>query len=225
MKNIPRLHVSTKHSVSLRSVIVSISGALVLAASIFGLIKWDLGPENPDLGLTEYYFSPIEDNFYENPTNWMPEYPGTKIEAGEKVVIQGLAYITHYNLEILGEMQVSMDGMLFSSDGNVLIGQGGKIFNEGELVLNQIDNAGELNNQMSASINVHELITQIDAVTTNRQSASIVVNKRLLNKGSFDNYGQCSVQLDFDNQAEFNQIRGGELLVKGNEVDPSAVGI
>ena len=97
--------------------------------------------------MKEYYFSPTEDNFYENPSNWIPEYPGTKIQPGSKIVIQGLAYVTHYDLEILGEVHVPMDGMLFSSEGNLRVLKGGKILNEGELVLNAIDNEGELHNQ------------------------------------------------------------------------------
>ncbi|MEM7368882.1 MAG: hypothetical protein AAF587_09775 [Bacteroidota bacterium] len=219
MKNKPHLQVSSKPSVSTQTIAIYASGALVLAASIFGLIKWNLGPHSPPNGIKEYYFSPLEDNFYENPSNWLPDYPGTKIESGTKIIIQGLAYITHYQLEVLGEIQVSMDGMLFSSDGGILVSSQGKVSNEGELVLKTIDNRGELNNQMSATINVHELTVHTDALTNNLQGATMTINKRLLNQGSFNNYGHCNVQMDFDNQADFNQIRGGALLVNGMEVE------
>lgn len=219
MKNKPHLQVSTDTSVSTQTIVIYASGALVLVAAIFGLVQWNLAPNSPQNGVKEFYFSPVEDNFYENPSNWLPDYPGTSIPAETKIIIQGLAYITHFDLEINGEVQVAMDGMLFSSDGGVIVNSNGKLFNEGELVLKRIDNMGELNNQMSASINVHEMTIHANASINNLQGASMTVNKRLLNQGSFTNYGHCNVQMDFDNQAEFNQIRGGALLVNGTEVE------
>ena len=216
MKRYPVLKIAPSPSPILRNVIFTFSGALLLAALIVGLFNFQDDKPDPT-ALKEFYFSPNEDNFYHNPANWSPSYPGTVIGEDSKIILQGVVQMPDFDLEIAGTMQVIMDATVFSSRGDIIIKSVGTLQNEGEIMVNSIENWGTVTNNVSASINVHHYTAHPESKTHNLKSAAFVASQRVSNEGKFDNYSYCSVGEEFNNKndAVFNQMGNGRLIIKG----------
>ncbi|MEM7654567.1 MAG: hypothetical protein AAF399_00450 [Bacteroidota bacterium] len=218
MNQRPQLYPNSHTSVSVRQGLFYLGGAILLLGFLGGI--WWLNREAPPTAVVweEFYFSPTEDNFFENPANWMPAYPGTHIPPQSRLIVQGVAYLTDYDLTVSGQLQIAMDGQLFSSKGSLILEERAQLANEGELILHRIENRGQLFNRAAASLNVHHYDAMPGAITRNFKGASFVVNQQLRNQGLFDNYGQCSVRLRFENEATFNQLNGSELMIQGEQI-------
>lgn len=171
-----------------------------------------------------FYFSAVEDNFYENPANWSPAYPGTLIESDQRIVIQELAYITGFDLELKGELEVSLGAALFSSAGKMIVTETAMLHNYGEVIFDRISNAGKVTNYMGAKIHVKEFYTTANGVVQNLKSASFIVIEGLYNLGNFRNYSLCAAG-EFVNESEYHQLQGGELRVDGKMVNLASLNV
>jgi len=166
----------------------------------------------------DYYFLASEDYFYENPANWFPSYPGTEIAAGDQVVIMSDVYFTGYDLKINGKMKVMLGAKMSSAQGNLIIRKGGELDNEGEILVNQVDNSGTFNNRISANFHVNSYYAHSGAQTSNSLNARFITIYKLVNAGRFDNYSQCVAGRHFENRAVFNQIKNSQLEISGEIV-------
>ena len=168
-----------------------------------------------------FYFSAVQDNFYENPANWAPSYPGTMIDMDQKIVLQDMAYVTGYDLQIKGELEIVMGATLFASAGKLEILPEGQLSNHGELIMDQVENQGQVSNYMGAKIHVKRFVSSEDASVDNLKSASFIVIEKLTNQGNFSNYSLCTTG-EFINSSDFQQRTGGELRVDGKMVPMAA---
>ena len=215
MSQRPSLQTRSRQTIAPQQLLILSLGIVALLASLGGILYWNQEKVAIDSFEKEFYFSPVENNFFENPANWLPEYPGTTPDSQSRLIIQGLAYLTDYDLKIKGELVISMDGQIFSSKGGIHIAEGASLVNEGELILHHLINEGKLVNQLASELQLVNFQSSPNSVTQNLRGAHFAVRERLLNQGIFDNYGQCDVQTDFFNEAIFNHLQGGELLVQG----------
>ncbi|MEM6344985.1 MAG: hypothetical protein AAF927_13930 [Bacteroidota bacterium] len=165
-----------------------------------------------------FFFSAKEDNFYENPANWEPEYPGTVIEADARIVIQDLAYLTGYNLKVNGLLEVAMGASLYSDQNDIVLFHEGKLDNHGEIIVNNIRNGGLVFNQMGAKIHVKSFALEQSGSVQNLRSANFIVIDSLVNQGHFLNYSYCAAG-ELYNHSQFQQTKGSELHIDGKSVE------
>jgi len=163
----------------------------------------------------DYYFLASEDYFYENPANWYPSYPGTEVAADDQVVIMSDVYFTGYDLKVAGKLKVMLGAKMSSAEGNVIIAEGGSMDNEGEILVNQVENRGIFINRISAVFHVNDYFARSGAVTNNSLKAQFTTIGNLINEGRFDNYSQCTAGKNFENHSVFNQIRNSQLEISG----------
>ncbi|MEM7657758.1 MAG: hypothetical protein AAF399_16625 [Bacteroidota bacterium] len=163
----------------------------------------------------DYFFMAQEDHFYANPANWFPAYPGTHIDADDKVVLMEDATIDGFSLQVEGTLEIGMEATLQSRQGEIIISPRGTFNNAGEVYIAGIINGGILNNRHGAQIHIHQFVAQLGAITHNAASAAFVTLAELVNQGRFDNYGLCRIGRDFKNLATFNQISSSQLKVAG----------
>ena len=165
----------------------------------------------------DYYFQAKVDHLYENPYNWSPAYPGTEIATGDRVFILEDVLFTDFQLEVSGELMIQLGVRAFSRQG-VQVRTSGRVHNEGEIVVNHIDNYGTFVNRLNAQVHVRDFATHKDGYTHNAAHAHIKARGRLLNLGRFDNYGICETGEFFENRSEFNQLPKSELANRGEYV-------
>lgn len=165
-----------------------------------------------------YFFTATEDNFYENPANWEPEYPGTLIESDTRIVIQDMAYLTGFDLEVKGLLEVVMGASLYSDQNDIFLSQEGKLDNHGEIIVDKIHNNGLIFNQMGAKVHVKSLSLNQSGSVQNLRSANFIVIDSLVNQGHFLNYSYCAAG-ELYNHAQFHQIRGSELHIDGKNIE------
>lgn len=163
----------------------------------------------------DYYFQAYEDHLYENPANWMPSYPGTQIQKGDRVILMDDVNFTGFDLTVNGRLEVALGTKVFSSQGNINIGKEGVIENEGELLVHTVRNYGNLFNRISAIVHINAFMAFQGAYTHNSVSASFITIQDLKNHGRFDNYGTCKAGNDFHNSHKFYQINNSNLDVSG----------
>ncbi len=164
---------------------------------------------------TEYCFLPQEDNLFENPENWTPSYPGSFIEEDKHIILQGMAYVTNYDINIAGKLSLLPDATLYSFKGNLKILPSGIIINRGELMVNQLESYGEIQNYAAGKVDVLELNVYSEAIFDNLHGANVSVATDFINWGTFNNYGTCKVKHNFKNNAEFNHMVYGEIYFRG----------
>lgn len=164
----------------------------------------------------DFFFMAQEDNYYENPANWYPSYPGVNIEKGDRVVLMTDANLNGYNIEVAGIFELQLGATLTSSNGELIIKAGGLLDNDGSVLVAGIVNHGQLYNRQSATVNIHQYFAHSSAHTHNSYSAQFTINKTLVNEGRFDNYGRCRIEQDLTNIAIFNQINRSELEIAGD---------
>ncbi|WNJ16776.1 hypothetical protein [Pontibacter sp. G13] len=199
----------------LRWSLVSV-GMIAMAVIVGWLIYGGAEPSVPDPG--PFFFVGEEDNFYENPANWQPSYPGTNIASNQKVVIQEPVYLTGYDLSILGTIQIAIDAEVFSAENGISVLKDGLLINEGSMILHHLDLAGELTNRQTGSIVVKQLKAAEIAKTRNLKGGEMEVSQLLQNLGNFENYGICKVGDTLDQHGSFRNMTGSELYVKGEAV-------
>ena len=170
---------------------------------------------------TEYFFLGTQDVFYENPDNWYPEYPGSKIGFGNKVVVQSDMYFQGFNLIVEGELEIELGVVINSPANSIFIKQLGEVNNYGNLVIYSVINYGKFTNNVSSHLDLKTYVAKPSGVTNNFMSASFTVNRDIINDGIFNNYSYCEVGQNFKNSRVFNQINASELLVSGTYMEYS----
>lgn len=163
----------------------------------------------------EFTFAPQDDNLYENPDNWSPSYPGTHIQEGQLISIQGMAYATYYDIVIDGKAIIGREATLYSFSGNLTMGRTGELVNFGELMVNRLINHGRVINHMAGSVDVLTFEASDSGVTDNLNGADFKIATTFTNSGVFNNYSVCVVKEKFINHSVFNQLRGGKLVYRG----------
>lgn len=163
----------------------------------------------------DFYFLASEDYLYENPANWYPSYPGTEVAADDQIVIMSDVYFAGYDLKVAGKLKVMLGAKLSSAEGNIFVLEGGTMDNEGEILVNQVENHGTFTNRISALFHVNDYFAHSGAVTNNSLKAQFTTIGNLINEGRFDNYSQCVAGRNFENRAVFNQIRNSQLEISG----------
>lgn len=212
-----RFTLTTSTQLNIRMLLQQTGRFLLLSSILFVFGNHQMSQLLPDDPPETYYFSAKVDNFYENPQNWSPAYPGTVIAPGQKVVIQELAYVTGYDIVVEGELEIEMGGALFASTGSLRLEDSAQLKNGGELIFDQIVNRGEVHNLMGAKIHVKAFNSHPQGRVSNLKSAKFIVTDRLHNDGRFQNYSFCAAG-ELNNQAEFHQLHGAELRIDGKLV-------
>lgn len=165
----------------------------------------------------DYHFLGSEDRMYVNPNNWYPAYPGTQIQEGDRVVIEGNVVYEGFMIDLAGTLEVSLGSAVTSADGEMLIRPTGKLSNFGEVKIRGIRNFGRFINNVSSSTHLNFFSAQRAAISTNMASASMITTGDLVNAGTFNNYGTCAVGHDLFNlnASIFNQMQHAKLQVRG----------
>lgn len=165
----------------------------------------------------DYHFLGSEDRMYVNPNNWYPAYPGTQIENGDRVIIEENVVYEGFMIDLAGTLEVSLGATITSADGEMLIRPTGKLSNFGEIKVRGVRNFGRFINNVSSSTHLNFFSAQRAAITTNMASASLITTGDLVNAGTFNNYGACSVGHDLFNlnASIFNQMQHANLKVRG----------
>ena len=214
----PQLRPNPTPRVQVRTVAVFATGAVLLVA-LLALLLYERDPGDESAATQAFFFTPGADNLYENPANWLPAYPGTRIAAGSTVTLQGVAYVPHYDLEVAGTLVIMMDATLYASSQTLRVLPGGAIVNDGELVAQRLENAGKVTNNLAASLSLDAYIAGPGAETENLRGASFAAARLLTNEGTFYNYGRCQVKDTFDNRGTFHKSPGSELVVRETTPD------
>lgn len=163
----------------------------------------------------DYYFLASKDNLYENPENWFPSYPGTKIGKNDRIVIYSDVYLADFHLHVSGKLEIRLGCSINSSRGIIYIQPGGALSNCGKLYVNALENHGAVYNEVAGEILINEYVAHDGAITQNALSAKFTTLGNLTNYGRFDNYSYCMAGSDFENRAIFNQNHTSKLMVTG----------
>lgn len=165
----------------------------------------------------EYHFLATEDNLYINPANWYPAYPGTEIAAGDLVKIEADMLFQGFQVNLQGEMEVSLGAEITSSDGEFIIHPTGILTNAGAIRIRGIRNFGQFTNKLSAETHLSFFSAHRHALTSNMTSADFITTGDAVNVGTFNNYGHCAIGNDLINmeQSVFNQMQHATLVVRG----------
>jgi len=165
----------------------------------------------------DYHFLGSEDRMYVNPQNWYPAYPGTQIKEGDRIIIESSMVYEGFMIDLSGNMEVALGADVTSADGELLIRPTGKLSNFGSLKVRGIRNFGRFINNVSSNTHVNFFSAQRAAITTNMASSSLTTTGDLVNAGTFNNYGACSVGHDLFNlnASIFNQMQHADLKVRG----------
>lgn len=215
MKNRFTLSTSTRQRIQTLRVMAK---GLLLSA-VVGILGYEqIEQMRHDEATQVYFFTAFEDNFYENPANWHPEYPGTTIETDTRIVIQDMAYITGFDLHIKGLLEIDMGASLYSDQNNLLFAKEGKLDNNGEIIANSVINNGLIFNQMGAKIHVKSFTSTQNGNVQNLRSGQFIVIDSLTNQGNFLNYSYCATG-ELYNHAQFQQIKGSELHIDGKNIE------
>ncbi|MFK7922648.1 MAG: hypothetical protein AB8H47_11865 [Bacteroidia bacterium] len=191
----------------------------LLLSAVIGVLGYEqIEQMRHDEATQHYFFSAIEDNFYENPANWHPEYPGTVVEANTRIVIQDMAYLTGFDLEVKGLLEIDMGASLYSDQNDLHFSENGKLDNQGEIIVNNIHNNGLIFNQTGAKIHVKSFVSKQGGSVQNLRSAEFIVIDSLTNQGYFLNYSYCAAGELF-NHSQFQQIKGSELHIDGKSIE------
>lgn len=161
-----------------------------------------------------YTFTGAEDDRYENPANWTPAFPGTEIEAGTEVFIEGYAIATE-TLTINGTLHLAVGAALETRENAVIISNSGKLINDGDVFAASLLNSGTVNNNFAAILELDEYVSEAGSTTNNLMAAEILVSGDMINGGIFNNYSTIVVENGFENTAAFNQMRSADLQVNG----------
>ncbi|MEL6588559.1 MAG: hypothetical protein AAFP02_18945 [Bacteroidota bacterium] len=215
MKNRYNLQATTRQRLkTLRQI-----GKSLLLSAIVGIMGYEqIEQMRHDEAVRTYYFTAKEDNFYENPANWEPSYPGNKVEVDTRIVVQEVMYITGFDLELDGLLDVQMGATVMASHSDIILSSTGKIDNQGEIIVQNILNEGLIFNQLGAVINTRNLVSSESGSVQNLKSAQVIVIQNLTNEGHFLNYSYCAAGELF-NHAEFQQVRGSELRIDGENIE------
>jgi hypothetical protein len=184
-----------------------------LSAALFMLAFYGIAAAQ-----TTYTFTGEMDDQYENPANWTPAYPGTEVAVNDLVFIEGMA-VAHGEIIVNGTFHIATGASLEMDSAKLSIRSTGKLMNDGELLADAVFNAGMINNNFAASLNVKEYVVAQGAMTNNLLSAEMVIRGNLNNQGVFNNYSTCTVAGDFVNAFSFNAMHRSELKVEGRHVE------
>ncbi|MDX2249657.1 MAG: hypothetical protein SF052_22935 [Bacteroidia bacterium] len=164
---------------------------------------------------TDYFFQAVEDHLYENPANWLPAYPGTKIKVGDQVLLMEDVNFVGFDIEVKGVVEVGLGVTVISGENGFVIAETGTLDNAGEVLVKDIKNYGRVHNRIAARIHLFTFHAFKGAFTHNSKSAYFITLSDLENQGRFDNYGTCKAGNDFRNHAIFHQIKYSNLDVRG----------
>ncbi|MEL6674268.1 MAG: hypothetical protein AAFR61_18825 [Bacteroidota bacterium] len=182
---------------------------ITIISFLLVLIPWDGFAK-------EFYFLGMEDRHYENPANWYPAYPGSKIAKGDKVVIMADVNFGFYDISVGGIMEIAMNAQMHSPQGKIMIQPEGLLDNNGQLMVEIVENNGQFFNRIAATSHLHTYVAHPGAHTYNGYSAIFRTIGPLVNGGRFDNYSACISGSDFTNTATFHQVRQSRLTVAGD---------
>lgn len=161
-----------------------------------------------------FTFTGAEDDRYENPANWTPAFPGTEIEAGTEVFIEGYAIATE-TIKVNGTLHLAVGAALEARENAVIISNSGKLINDGEVFAASLLNSGTVNNNFAAILELDEYVSEAGSTTNNLMAAEILVSGDMINGGILNNYSTIVVENGFENTAAFNQMRSADLQVNG----------
>lgn len=167
---------------------------------------------------TTYTFTGEMDDRYENAANWTPAYPGTTVEANSIVLIEGVAVATEA-LTVNGTLHIVAGGSLEVEFEDLLISKTGKLMNDGEFYAATVHNAGMLNNNFAATIDIEGFVSVAGAMTNNLMAAEMIIRGNLSNGGVFNNYSTCYVEGDFRNAFSFYQQHKATMTVGGQQIE------
>ena len=217
MNTHPGLKPTSSPKLSVSGRIILVVGASLLILALIAIIQSRQSGLLYE-SLAVFYFSPDYDNQFDNPKNWTPSFPGLTVGKDSSVVVQGLAHMEKDDLKILGTLRIAMGANLYAPEARITLDGKGSLFNAGELIVQEFDNHGTFINEIRATAHTQRFEAFGEAHTENKKKGRITVTELLNNKGHFLNEGITQVREDFNNQATFEQVNGGQLLVQGKVV-------
>lgn len=164
-----------------------------------------------------YFFLGNEDNLYENPANWSPTYPGTKILAGDKLYIQADANFDGFNLEIEGLLDIEYGAGLYSSDNGIVIHKTGSVLNNGEINIRFIENFGTYENAYNTMIKKYYGYKY--SIMNNSISALFSIKENCINQGILHNYNNVTILGNLNNFSEIYLHNQANLTVSGSFIE------
>lgn len=164
-----------------------------------------------------YFFLGNEDNLYENPSNWSPSYPGTKVLAGDKLYIQADVNFEGFNLEVEGLLDVEYGAGLYSPDNGIIIRKTGNLLNNGDINIRFIENFGTYENVYSTTIKKYYGCKYSEM--NNSISALFSVKEKVTNEGIIHNYNNMAILGNLENFSEIYLHNQANLTVSGNLVE------
>lgn|GEM_PF-1819959 len=164
----------------------------------------------------DYFFTGVEDALYVNPANWEPNYPGTTLLPEDHVYIQAEAIFIGHNLDVEGQLEVLPGGILRGINGSVSIAQGGKLTNQGEILVDELYNNGACVNGFASTMKLNTYIGTESSWMQNLSSSYMVLTKNLVNKGQICHYGELDIRYDLHNEGKINLNNSSVLAIHGN---------
>lgn len=164
-----------------------------------------------------YFFLGSEDNLYENPANWSPYYPGTKVIAGDKLYIQADVNFDGFNLEVEGLLDIEYGAGIYSSENGIIIRSSGNVLNNGEINIRFIENFGTYENAYNTMIKKYYGYKY--SITNNSISALMCTKEIFINQGALHNYYNLAVLGQLENFGEIYLHNQANLTVSGNFVE------
>jgi hypothetical protein len=163
-----------------------------------------------------FYFHGTENNEYVNPANWSPSYPGTKIRQNDTVIVQSDVTFSGFNLEIEGEMEIVMGASFSAKYDGIIIREGGKLMNEGEMRTKFIDNDGIVDNSVAAAWISDSCINHKYGLINSLLASEMSIKRGMINEGKWNFSGKCVVMGEFVNEGEIALAHSANLEIKGN---------
>jgi hypothetical protein len=164
-----------------------------------------------------YFFLGNEDNLYENPANWSPNYPGTKVLAGDKLYIQSDVNFDGFNIEVEGLLDIEYGAGLYSTGNGIIIRKTGNVLNNGEINIRFIENFGTYENAYNTIIKKYYGYKY--GLLNNSISALFTAKENFTNQGILHNYYNLSILGNLNNFGEIYMHNEANLTVSGNFVE------
>jgi len=163
-----------------------------------------------------FYFHGTDNNEYVNPANWSPSYPGIEIGKNDTIIVQSDIQFSGFNLEVKGEIEIVMGASLIAKYNGIIIREGGKLMNEGEMRTKFIDNDGVIDNSVAAAWISDSCINHKYGLINSLLASEMSIKKGMINEGKWHFSGKCVIMGEFVNEGEIALAHSANLEIKGN---------
>lgn len=165
---------------------------------------------------TSYRFTGAVSTRFNDPANWLPSYPGERLDAGDEWIISAPAHFSGSVLAVEGGLRIEAKGALVAPEASLMLGANAWLDHRGQLQVRSLVAKGTLLAMPWSRMETRFCRLEAGSEVMMQAESELSIATDLLLAGRMDLHGRLAIAGEFTQTGHLTAHRQAGLQLGGN---------